>query len=944
MKIVLFILLSMLIFTFSATSQNLEKIFLESERKIPEDKSWLEIIEFLDTNHLFLSKQKLDSLSKYYLKKKNYQDYLFINNEFCFRNYQAYKDTSVCVILQDAVKKVENRKKRPETELSLSYYLLARFHDSDKKYEWYQRFFEEASQEKTPALYHLASMYMGAESFILGNYETAWERLQYCFDHTETSQSIADFYFIIGKTIGETDNELSTILLKKALKEYKKESKFDAEFEFKCLKELTNIYTKRIEEEAALNYGQKALVILEDSSNHIIEKDATKTIYHLLAELETWVYKFDKADEYIKSYNENKKKYVNPEYVNPLTCMLKGLSYYYQEHADSAAIYFQLAIDGFTEAESDLCRESVLSYGYLAYIFNAKGNNIKAIELYENVLKILSKENYSSVKDSFKLVPPKNIGRSRDFSDFYFSIIDIMSFYMDMYSQNPQPEILKKVEELSNYNDQIIKEWFRNTATEKSVLQASKLIKLNNSYRIDVAYRYSKNNPSYIDSAFIYADEANSFNLNYLKQIKLRSFSSKEDSLMNRISKLNIEILNLGNIERETIDSVVNLKVDLLKTKVLLSELSTADLNIINIKPNVDYIKESLSDQEAILKIYINNEQVYSICYTSNKSSFQKIHFPEFAKSVKKINYSIKSGSKDYTYQDLFYTKLIKPFEEQLSGKEQLYIIADEKLGELPFELFTDDNHKYLVEKSAINYYYSAKNINLKSYSLPDNFFAIAPGFEKNKNFCSQNITREAMRSLDIFAKDHDRSMLVPLAHSIEEVNEIDNLFTGKNISSKILTGDQALENQFKKNYENKKLIHIATHSISNNPYESGLFFTYTANGDDDGFLRLPELYQMNFNADLVVLSACKTGTGEILDGEGVMALPRGFIYAGVPNVIASLWKVHDKKTKDLMVAFYKHLLEGKVSYAEALRLAKLDCIEKGFLPLDWAGFILIGE
>ena len=73
------------------------------------------------------------------------------------------------------------------------------------------------------------------------------------------------------------------------------------------------------------------------------------------------------------------------------------------------------------------------------------------------------------------------------------------------------------------------------------------------------------------------------------------------------------------------------------------------------------------------------------------------------------------------------------------------------------------------------------------------------------------------------------------------------------------------------------------------------------------------------------------------------MALPRGFMFAGVPNVIASLWSVQDERTQELMEAFYSYLLEGN-SYSEALRLAKLDSIKKGSLPMDWAGFILIGN
>jgi len=111
-----------------------------------------------------------------------------------------------------------------------------------------------------------------------------------------------------------------------------------------------------------------------------------------------------------------------------------------------------------------------------------------------------------------------------------------------------------------------------------------------------------------------------------------------------------------------------------------------------------------------------------------------------------------------------------------------------------------------------------------------------------------------------------------------------------------------------------------------------------------DAYIFADELFSLKTDANLVVLSSCNSGDGILEKSEGINSLQKNFLLAGVPNVIASFWKVHDEKTKDLMVAFYKYLLKDNVSYAEALRLAKLECIENGFLPLDWAGFILIGE
>ena len=105
------------------------------------------------------------------------------------------------------------------------------------------------------------------------------------------------------------------------------------------------------------------------------------------------------------------------------------------------------------------------------------------------------------------------------------------------------------------------------------------------------------------------------------------------------------------------------------------------------------------------------------------------------------------------------------------------------------------------------------------------------------------------------------------------------------------------------------------------------------------------EIYNLNLNADLVVLSACESGLGKIVKGEGIIGLTRGFIYSGARNIVVSLWQVADKSTSELMIEFYRNILDGK-SYSSSLREAKLKLIKDGTYsyPLEWSPFVLIGK
>ena len=322
------------------------------------------------------------------------------------------------------------------------------------------------------------------------------------------------------------------------------------------------------------------------------------------------------------------------------------------------------------------------------------------------------------------------------------------------------------------------------------------------------------------------------------------------------------------------------------------------------------------------------------------------------SKGVTELNRDVKT-------QNLSANSFFGMVQEQLtsylaetSQTEKVTIIADGELLNLPFELISYQS-KPLISSFVVNYNYSPYLAYLSQQNTTGKYnrlLTIAPLFESENKLVAQNLRSDITLLGDDYTEEgiyRDALQLAPLPYTKSEVKAISKFFGSS--KSVMLIGNSATEKNVRENIGTADVVHFATHGYSSTktPELSRLvlsdYQTDSTRTENDAFLYMDEIYELPIKADLAVLSACKTGTGKIVEGEGVMALPRGFIYAGVPNVIASLWKVHDEKTKELMVAFYKHLLEDKVSYAEALRRAKLDCITKGFSPMDWAGFILIG-
>jgi CHAT domain-containing protein len=145
------------------------------------------------------------------------------------------------------------------------------------------------------------------------------------------------------------------------------------------------------------------------------------------------------------------------------------------------------------------------------------------------------------------------------------------------------------------------------------------------------------------------------------------------------------------------------------------------------------------------------------------------------------------------------------------------------------------------------------------------------------------------------------------------------------------------------------RILHFATHGVlraDHSELSALILSRYHPDGTpSEGRLSLYDVYDLRLPADLVVLSACRTALGKQVRGEGVLGLPRGFLYAGATRVLVSLWDVQDESTAELMRRFYRHLLVDGLSPAAALRAAQLSMLaEPRFAPYHWAGFVLQGD
>ncbi|MBN1302188.1 MAG: CHAT domain-containing protein [Melioribacteraceae bacterium] len=493
---------------------------------------------------------------------------------------------------------------------------------------------------------------------------------------------------------------------------------------------------------------------------------------------------------------------------------------------------------------------------------------------------------------------------------------------------------------------------------------------------------------SYKEKAFLFAEQNKSEILSdALVEANAKYFSGIPDSLIQLEKNLKIDLafydteLQRELYETEETDSarVENFRERLFSLKDdyinLINRFETQYPEYYSLKyrrksASINELQEALDDNSVVVEFFAGQKSLVTYIISGSEfhvlrqeidSSFNNI-CETFYASIKKLDKTeyVESSQK-------LYDILIKPIEQYL--KRNLVFIPDGILYYLPFEALikgrdNNDNYTfasldYLIKKHAVSYHYSAElylsGMDDNSHKeLKEKFVGFAPVFDDAEKLSGIKTSSAAVLQFG-GSSDNLRSVFRnnnefgSLPYSEREVEILVDLFDDKNLYAAGYFHEDADERTMKTQISDAKYLHIATHSFVNpiKPSLSGIILYPDDDSDskEDGILYSGEIYNLDLNADLVVLSSCESGIGKLIKGEGMIALTRGFLYSGAKNIVTSLWKVFDESTSNLMINFYDAILSGK-TYKESLRDAKLKMINDPAtsFPLNWSGFVLIGE
>ena len=427
--------------------------------------------------------------------------------------------------------------------------------------------------------------------------------------------------------------------------------------------------------------------------------------------------------------------------------------------------------------------------------------------------------------------------------------------------------------------------------------------------------------------ASLFAEGQYAVAFEYIERSKARALvdilASKQDFAVHTANAAQVRTLlakntvaeNEARVQSEIADTKGTRSL-VVQTRQQLQQQAPELASLVTVTPvTVQEIQGKLPTDEVLVEYYAEGKEVYAFVLTKAGLRGIKLDGEGLTAEVQHFRQALQDTRSTRT-QELagkLYNRLVKPLEGAINQRHVL-IVAHGPLHYLPFNALHDGNG-YLIER------YSVRQ--LPSASVLKYLKGVKP---------------QTAGTLLAFGNPDLGDPRLNLKYAQAEAINVAKVLP----NSKALVRREASESAFKRYGEGFRYLHIASHGTFNADVPLNSALLLAKDNTNDGTLTVGELYSMRLNADLVTLSACETGLGKIANGDDVVGLTRGFLYAGSRSIVASLWKVDDEATAYLMTKFYS-ALKG-TSKREALRLAQLETRKKYPHPYYWAAFQLTGE